>query len=77
MITKANSTKVKRVQAINKFSTEQATMNTPVISEEVRKRIEKKAYELYEQRGCVHGYNLKDWLEAEKIIFVLRAQNKG
>lgn len=26
------------------------------------------AYELYETRGCVHGYDLDDWLEAEEIV---------
>lgn len=26
------------------------------------------AYELYQSRGCVDGYELIDWLEAERII---------
>ncbi|MBI2486368.1 MAG: DUF2934 domain-containing protein [Deltaproteobacteria bacterium] len=30
--------------------------------------IEKKAYEIYEQRGREHGKDLDDWLEAEKIV---------
>ena len=26
------------------------------------------AYELYKKRGMAHGYDLKDWLESEKIV---------
>jgi len=31
-------------------------------------RVEKKAYEIYENRGCQGGHDCEDWLEAEKII---------
>ncbi len=34
----------------------------------VREMIERKAYEIYEQRGREPGKELDDWLEAEKII---------
>ena len=37
-------------------------------SYEVRERIAKKAYELYEQRGQQAGRELEDWLEAEELI---------
>ncbi|MCI0455274.1 MAG: DUF2934 domain-containing protein [Candidatus Dadabacteria bacterium] len=30
--------------------------------------IEKKAYELYEERGGEHGKEMDDWLEAERIV---------
>ena len=30
--------------------------------------IEKKAYELFEQRGGQHGSDLQDWFEAEKLL---------
>jgi len=26
------------------------------------------AYELHEKRGKIHGYDLADWLEAERIV---------
>ena len=26
------------------------------------------AYELYEAKGCVHGCDLNDWLEAERLV---------
>ena len=31
-------------------------------------QIAQKAYELYEQRGGGHGYDLDDWLAAERSI---------
>lgn len=34
----------------------------------LREMIEKKAYEIYEQRGKESGKELDDWLEAEKIV---------
>lgn len=34
---------------------------------DIRSRIEKLAYQLYEQRGCRHGDDWKDWLEAERL----------
>lgn len=30
--------------------------------------IPQRAYDLYVQRGCVHGFHLEDWLEAEKQL---------
>jgi hypothetical protein len=33
-----------------------------------RERIAAKAYELWEQRGCRHGYDLEDWCEAEVLV---------
>ena len=30
--------------------------------------VEKKAYELYEQRGCRHGSDLEDWFKAEDLV---------
>ena len=30
--------------------------------------IRKKAYELYEQRGCEPGHELEDWLEAKRLV---------
>ena len=39
-----------------------------LLQEEVQAAIRLKAYELFEQRGCSHGYEAQDWLEAERII---------
>ena len=37
-------------------------------SDEVRERIAKKAYELYEQRGQQAERDVEDWLKAEELI---------
>ena len=37
-------------------------------SDEVRERIAKKAYELYEQRGRQAERDLEDWLRAEELV---------
>lgn len=36
--------------------------------EALRQRILEKAYDLYVGRGRVHGHDLEDWLEAERLI---------
>ena len=37
-------------------------------TDEVRERIAKKAYELYEQRGRQSERELEDWLKAEELV---------
>ena len=37
-------------------------------SNEVRERIAKKAYELYEQRGRQAERHVEDWLKAEELV---------
>ena len=36
--------------------------------ESVKEMIEKRAYQLFLERGGVHGYHIEDWLQAEKEI---------
>ncbi|GAB1723554.1 MAG: DUF2934 domain-containing protein [Nitrospira sp. CR1.1] len=35
---------------------------------DIRTRIEKLAYALYQQRGQQDGYDCEDWLEAERMV---------
>jgi hypothetical protein len=37
---------------------------TPVCTEIISER----AYQLFERRGCVHGFDVQDWIEAEKQL---------
>ena len=30
--------------------------------------VKKVAYDMYESRGRIHGYDMEDWLEAEMIV---------
>lgn len=39
----------------------------------LHEEIAKVAYELYLKRGCVHGHDLDDWLEAERIVLARHA----
>lgn len=32
---------------------------------EIQNMIARRAYELFESRGCVHGHDIDDWIEAE------------
>lgn len=34
----------------------------------LQEQIAAKAYELYEKRGQMHGRDLEDWLEAERLV---------
>lgn len=44
--------------------------HTPPLSpcDDLQGRIATRAYELYSERGCQHGYALDDWLAAEREI---------
>ena len=42
--------------------------NGPGPAQDIHVRIAARAHELYEQRGCLDGYHLHDWLEAEREI---------
>jgi len=59
-------TKKEQVKRGNLFTT--ARTIRKLSEEEIKEKIEKKAYELFEQRGCGHGNELGDWLEAERIV---------
>ena len=36
--------------------------------DKIQEAIRLKAYELYLQRGCAHGYDVQDWIAAEQIF---------
>lgn len=40
------------------------------LSEEIEGLIARRAYELFEARGCTHGFNREDWLRAQSEIVV-------
>ena len=53
------------------------TIPREVNMESVREKIEKKAYELFLQRGGVHGYAIEDWIKAEKEVMSGSDKNAG
>lgn len=48
----------------------------PGHSEDIKKRIAERAYHLFLARGGQHGYQLEDWLKAEKEIKSEMAKKK-
>jgi Protein of unknown function (DUF2934) len=34
----------------------------------IHSHIRRRAYELYETRGCLEGFDLEDWLQAEREV---------
>ncbi|MBF0486255.1 MAG: DUF2934 domain-containing protein [Candidatus Omnitrophica bacterium] len=44
-------------------------VSRPTVSQdEFFRRVQDRAYEIFVNRGCVHGNELNDWYEAEKIV---------
>ena len=40
----------------------------PTVLIPIERQIQQRAYELYERRGRTDGYDLEDWLQAEREI---------
>lgn len=45
-------------------------------SNDIENRIRYRAYRLYEQRGCVDGFDWDDWFQAEAEMLGARKQPK-
>ncbi len=43
----------------------------------VHDEISQVAYELFEKRGRVHGHELQDWFDAERIVSARSAKEKS
>jgi Protein of unknown function (DUF2934) len=52
------------IETIKNRSTKSTTDPHPNLDEEIRRR----AYDLYETRGCKDGHDVDDWLRAEAEI---------
>ena len=63
LMMKGNSKKAETAQGKGKASG--AEQKQCCVREE---EIRKKAYELYEKRGCQPGQEWEDWLEAERTV---------
>lgn len=51
--------------------TAQTALPEQIMSDDLRKRIAKRAYELYLERGCRSGCDVEDWIDAEREILTL------
>lgn len=61
-------TRARKTPVRKKVSSSPQDVESGIPCCEAREKIEKKAYELCEQRGCAHGRDWDDWLEAERIV---------
>ena len=61
-------TKDPDVQRVEKHTLPPEPESMQKYSDEVRERIAKKAYELYEQRGRQADRDVEDWLKAEELV---------
>jgi hypothetical protein len=59
---------VKAIATQEKENKKEFSLHSPEIQEAIRLQ----AYELYLQRGGVHGSDVEDWATAEKIILQSR-----
>ena len=58
------------IKVVREFSVSDDTLR--------HQRIAEKAYELHQCRGCCHGRNLDDWLEAERLVLSeIKSQSPG
>lgn len=50
------------------------TDKTTNVTIDPQELIRVRAYELFEQRGCEHGHDMEDWLEAETEVTTVRTK---
>jgi len=61
-----NRTTVQSPTPKNRFET--PLKQTAYSKEDFNQKVQEKAYELFVARGYAHGYDLEDWLQAERIV---------
>jgi hypothetical protein len=50
---------------------------TAPLSIDLQGEIRRRAYELYEQRGCAPGFEQQDWAQAEREILATKNQQQS
>lgn len=55
----------------DKSDTTQTASPEQIMSDDLRERIAKRAYELYLDRGCRPGCYVEDWVDAEREMLAL------
>lgn len=43
----------------------------------LQNQIQRRAYELYEQRGCTPGHEVEDWFQAEREVLALQTHRQS
>ncbi len=55
-------------RSVKRAATPSARVKSHAPVQDIQVRIAARAHELYVQRGCLDGYHLHDWSEAEQEI---------
>jgi hypothetical protein len=42
--------------------------DSTMVEQELHEQIARRAYAIYEKRGCAHGRDVEDWLESERLV---------
>jgi hypothetical protein len=64
----AKSAGRKSNQAVARVADRSAKVLTDGSANVTEHDIVRRAYELYEERGCEHGHDVDDWLQAEREL---------
>jgi len=64
--TTMNRTTIQSPTPKNRFAT--PLKQTAYSKEDFNQKVQEKAYEFFVARGYAHGYDLEDWLQAERIV---------
>jgi hypothetical protein len=54
-----------------------ALARVPVVPAGVEEQIRCRAYQIYEERGKIDGYELEDWLQAETEVMTRQVMRKA
>ena len=63
-----DTTMLNRLEDVVKGKKSKRKVSSAVDAKCFAERVEKKAYELYEKRGCKPGQDWQNWFDAEKLV---------
>ncbi|MBD3296198.1 MAG: DUF2934 domain-containing protein [Candidatus Omnitrophica bacterium] len=66
--TKARKPARKTTKVTKPARTKRPRTSKKISQEQLQDMISMKAYEIFEQKGSVHGDDMSDWFEAEKLV---------
>jgi len=56
------------MKVIPKRSDKEMKKSVKTSEQEIQERVAGKAYKLFERRGGLHGHDVQDWQEAERLV---------
>ena len=55
------------MKMISKMFDKETKKSVKKPGQELQEQVAQRAYELFERRGLLHGHDVEDWLEAERL----------